>query len=119
METNEIAKRLYAYCAKGDWLGAQNELYAESATSTEPFATPGFDVQTKGLDAIRTKGEKFDSMVEKVHSIQVSEPIVAGNAIAFSLRMDLTMKDGNRMDSPELCLYKVQDGKIISEEFYF
>jgi hypothetical protein len=45
-------------------------------------------------------------------------PLVAGNSIAFTLTMDITMKGQGRMKSPELCVYQVKDGKIISEEFF-
>jgi predicted ester cyclase len=31
--------------------------------------------------------------------------------------MDLTM-NGQRMNSPEICIYQVKDGKIVSEEFF-
>jgi hypothetical protein len=118
METNEIAKKLIAYCQKADWSGAHNSLYATDAISTEPYATPAFEKETKGLDAIKEKGRKFDGMVEKIHSIETSEPLIAGNSIAFTLAMDITMKGQGRMKSPELCVYQVKDGKIISEQFF-
>ena len=118
METKEIAKKLVEYCRKSDWLGAHNELYAENAKSIEPYETPSFEKETSGLKAINAKGRKFDDMIEKVHNIKVSEPLVAGNTIAFTLGMDVTMKDGQRMNNPELCVYQVKDGKIVSEEFF-
>ena len=118
METNEIAEKLVAYCRKADWDGAHRELYADNAVSIEPYSTPDFDKETKGLDAIREKGRKFDNMVEKVHSIETSEPMVAGNSIAFRMGMDITMRGKGRMNSPELCVYQVKDGKIVSEEFF-
>ena len=118
METKEIANKLVAYCRKADWSGAQNELYDTNAISIEPYVTPEFLKETKGLKAITEKGKKFDAMVEKIHSIEASEPLVAGNSIAFTLRMDLTMKGKGRMNSPELCVYQVKDGKVISEEFF-
>src|SRR5687768_11923370 len=118
METKEIAKKLAAYCSKADWSAAQKELYAENAISIEPYSTPEFEKETKGLKAIIEKGKKFDSMVEKIHGIEVSEPLIAGNSIAFTLGMDITMKGQGRMNSPELCVYQVKDGKIISEEFF-
>jgi len=119
METKEIAKKLADYCRKGDWAGAHNELYAENAKSIEPYSTPDFpETETTGLKAIKAKGEKFDNMVETVHSIAVSEPLIAGNTIAFVLTMDVTMKGKGRMGMPELCVYQVKDGKIISEEFF-
>jgi len=118
METKEIADRLVAYCRKADWDGAHRELYADNCVSIEPYETPDFSKETRGLDAIREKGHKFDNMVEKMHSIETSEPMVAGNSIAFRLGMDMTMKGRGRMNMPELCVYQVKDGKIVSEEFF-
>jgi ketosteroid isomerase-like protein len=118
METKEIAEKLVAYCRKADWDGAHRELYADNAVSIEPYSTPDFDKETRGLDAIREKGRRFDNMVEKVHRIETSEPMVAGNSIAFRMGMDITMKGKGRMNSPELCVYQVKDGKIVSEEFF-
>jgi hypothetical protein len=118
MTTEEIANRLIAFCRKADWEGAHKELYAEAATSTEPYETPEFEKHTSGLSGIRAKGRKFDAMVEQIHSIETSTPLIAGNSIAFTLTMDLTMKGQGRMKSPELCVYQVKDGKIISEEFF-
>lgn len=118
MTTKEIADRLVAYCRKGEWEAAHRELYAQNARSIEPYATPDFEKEVAGLAAIREKGKKFDAMVEKVHGLEVSEPLVVGSSFACILRMDLTMKGGERMNSPELCVYQVKDGKIISEEFF-
>lgn len=118
MKTTDIARRLVDYCRKADWSKAHDELYANDAVSIEPYATPAFEKETRGLDAIKAKGKTFDDMVEKIHKITVSEPLIAGNSIAFVLSLDLTMKDKTRMDSPEICVYQVKDGKIVSEEFF-
>ncbi|HEY3430279.1 MAG TPA: SnoaL-like domain-containing protein [Cyclobacteriaceae bacterium] len=118
MNIQEIAKRLVAYCKKADWEGAQRELYASNAKSTEPYSTPEFEKDTVGLDAILAKGDKFNSMVEKMHSIEIGEPIFAESSFAFVMTMDLTMKGQGRMKMAEICLYQVKDGKIVSEEFF-
>jgi hypothetical protein len=118
METKEIAQKLVAFCQKADWAGAHNTLYAPDASSLEPYSTPEFEKETKGLDDIRKKSRKFDSMVEQIHGIETSEPLVAGNSIAFTLAMDITMKGQGRMKAPELCVYQVKDGKIVSEQFF-
>lgn len=118
MSTEEIANRLVAYCRKGDWEGAHRELYAQNAKSIEPYATPDFEKEVTGMDAINAKGKKFNAMVEKMHSLEVSDPLVAGNSIAFVLTMDMTMKEHGRMKSPELCVYQVKDGKIVLEQFF-
>ena len=117
MTTLEIANQLVAYCRKAEWEAAQKALYAQDAKSIEPYATPDFEKETTGLQAILAKGHKFNALLEKLHSIEVSEPIVAGNSFAFTLTMDMTMK-GQRIKMPELCVYQVKDGKIISEEFF-
>lgn len=118
MTTQEIANRLVELCRKAEWETAQNELFANDAISIEPHATPDFEKETKGRDAITAKGKKFDSMVEQVHGISTSEPLVAGNAIAFVLTMDITMKSQPRATWNELCVYQVKDGKIVSEQFF-
>lgn len=118
MSTEEIANRLVAYCRKGDWEGAHRELYAQNAKSIEPYATPDFEKEVTGMNAINAKGKKFNAMVEKMHSLEVSDPLVAGNSIAFVLTMDMTMKEHGRMKSPELCVYQVKDGKIVLEQFF-
>ena len=118
MTTKEIAKRLKKLCDKGDWEGAHRELYAKDAVSIEPEASGGFEKETHGLDAIIEKGKKWNDMVSEVHEIEVSDPMVAGNTFAVTMRMDMTMKDKKRSDMTELCVYHVKDGKIISEQFF-
>ncbi|MEP7109539.1 MAG: SnoaL-like domain-containing protein, partial [Ferruginibacter sp.] len=84
----------------------------------EPFATPEFEKETIGLEAILEKGNKFGEMVETMHKLEISEPLLAGSSFAVTLHMDVTMKGQGHMDMKEICLYKVKDGKIISEEFF-
>ena len=106
------------HCRKGAWEAAQKELYSDDAMSIEPFASPAFEKETKGLSAIVEKGRKFDAMVEKMHSLTVSDPLVAHISFACTMQMDLTMKGEGRMNMTELCVYEVKDGKIISEQFH-
>ena len=118
MTTQEIADRLVELCRKNDFQTAQKELFSEDAVSIEPEASAGFEKETKGLKAIQEKGKRFSTMVEEVHGNKVSDPLVAGNSIALSLNMDTTMKEQGRSNMAEICVYKVEDGKIISEEFF-
>lgn len=118
MTTQQIAERLVALCREAKWEAAQRELFADNAVSIEPYATPAFEKETKGLPAIVEKGHKFEAMVEKLHSLTVSEPIVAGSSFACIMKMDITMKGQGRMNMGELCVYDVKDGKIISEQFH-
>jgi hypothetical protein len=118
MKTEEIAKRLVALCREEKWEAAQKELFAADAVSIEPYETPGFAKETKGLPAILEKGHKFVAMVETMHSLKVSDPLVATTSFACTMNMDVTMKGQGRMNMSELCVYDVKDGKIVSEEFH-
>ena len=103
---------------KGEFETAQKELFADDAISTEPYGTPEFEKETKGLKSILEKGQKFDKMVEETYGLSVSEPLVTGNSFAFALTMDMAMKGRKRERMQELCVYTVKDGKIISEQFF-
>jgi hypothetical protein len=114
----QIATRLAQYCRNEQFSLAQQELYAEDAVSIEPFEIPGFDKETRGLKSLKEKDRQFSSMVESRHGTTVSQPLIAGNAFAFVLTMDIKMKGKAREKLTELCVYTVKDGKIISEQFF-
>lgn len=118
MTTQEIASRLFELCQQGQFETAQNELYAETATSTESNMQGQLETAT-GIEAIKEKGKKFQSMVEEMHSAYTNEPKVFGKYIFMEMGMDVTMKGMGRMDMKEMCSYEVKDGKIISERFYY
>lgn len=118
MTIEQIANRLAELCKEGKYDVAQKELYAQNATSTEPEHSPGLKY-AEGLDAIIAKGHGFQSMVESVHSNEVSEPIIAGNYFSVAAVIDLTMKGMGRVTMSEVAVYKVADGKIVSEEFFY
>jgi hypothetical protein len=117
MTTKEIAERLVALCRQGQFETAHKELFATDAISIEPYATPAFARETKGLSALLEKGDKFTSMIEQVHAISVSDPLVAGSSFACAMHLDVTIKGPGRMNLNELCIYEVKDGKIVSEQF--
>jgi ketosteroid isomerase-like protein len=118
MNTKEIAAKLIAHCRNANWSAAQTELFAEDAVSIEQQPSPAFERETKGRAAIIEKGRKFDAMIETVHSLSVTEPIVAENSFACRMAMDVTMKGQPRMQMSEICVYGVKDGKIVSEQFF-
>ena len=118
MSTQQIATRLAELVGKGEFETAQRELFAEDAVSIEPQATEQAPKETRGLRSIIEKGHKWESMIEKVHSCSASTPLVAGNAIAMTLAMDVSMKGRGRMQMAEICAYEVKDGKIASEQFF-
>ena len=120
MNTEAIAKRLVELCREGKYEEAQRELYAEDAESIEPEGLPpGALGNVKGLPAILEKGHQFSASIEAVHGGSVSEPVIAGNWFSVAMAMDVTMKGRGRMNMSEICVYRVRDGKIALEQFFF
>ena len=118
MTTQEIANRLVELCRQGDFEKAQADLFADDVVSLEQSASQAFEKETKGIAAIKEKGEKWNSMVEEMKSMTVSDPLLAANSFAVTMHMNVVMKGAGPMDMTELCVYKVKDGKIASEEFF-
>jgi hypothetical protein len=118
MTTSEIANRLAEFCRKADFKTAHQELYADTAVSIEPHATVVSEKTTAGLAAILEKNLQFAEMIEQIHEVRISEPIVADHSFAFSLVMDITMKQQKRAVWEEICVYTVKDDRIISEQFF-
>ena len=120
MNTEAIAKRLVALCREGKYEEAQRELYANDAVSIEPEGLPpGALGNVKGLEAIYEKGRLFMAGVEAVHGTEVSDPVLANNWFSISLRLDVTMKGRGRVDMREICVYRVKDGKVVLEQFFY
>lgn len=118
MTTQETANRLYELCQQGQFDVAQNELYAADATSTENDMQGQLET-VHGIEAIKEKGERFQSMVEEMHGGFTNQPAVYGNHIFMEMGLDVTMKGMGRINMKELCGYEVKDGKIISERFFY
>lgn len=117
MTTQEVANKLVGYCKQGQFSEAMNELYSNDIVSIEPDGSPTKEV--RGLEAVLQKTEHFNGMVEEMHGMEISEPLVADKFFSCSMKMDVTFKGAPRNTVEEICLYKVENGKIVREEFFF
>lgn len=116
MSTQEIADRLVELCRKGQNLKAIEELYAPDIHSIE---AAGEQREVKGLEAIKGKSEYFANTME-VHDMKVSDPLVADKHFAVTMYMDATDKQsGKREAMAEVCVYEVNNGKIVREQFFY
>src|SRR6266700_4690347 len=110
MTTQEVANRLVDLCRKGQIQQAQTELYGESMVSMEP---PGAPVEkVSGLKAVIEKGKQFAGMIEERHGGSVTDPVVTGKYFSMGMTLDATMKGRGRVVLEEICVYKVDNGKI-------
>lgn len=118
MTTQEVANRLVELCREGKYEQAVKELYSPSIVSVEAEGTPNRIV--KGLDEIAKKSAKFESMIDKMNTSVVTDPIVAENFFSCGMLMNVQMKGVPvAIDMDEVCVYNVLDGKIVREEFFY
>ena len=118
MTTQEVANRLVTLCREGKHEQAVKELYAANIVSVEPEGMP--DRMVKGLAAIAEKGAKFQSTVEKINSSFISDPIVAENFFSCTMLMNVQLKGVPvAVDMDEVCVYTVNNGEIVREEFFY
>jgi hypothetical protein len=118
MTTIQVANQLVQLCRNGKIEEAKLELFTEETMSIEP-AEGLLPKHTKGLAAIQQKAILFISMVEQFYGSTITEPIVAGDYFTLGWTTDLQMKGQERQTNTEICLYKVQHGKIIMEQFFY
>jgi ketosteroid isomerase-like protein len=119
MNTLEMANKLVELCRNGKNDEALTTLFAADAVSVEAFAPPGAQQESKGLQAIRGKGEWWRANFE-VHSASVTGPWPHGNRFVVGFQYDVTNKpSGNRMKLDEVGLFTIENGKIVREEFFY
>ena len=118
MTNQEIANRHVELCRKGEYDTCYKELYSQDAVSIEPKGKALVEV-AKGMEEFATKGKKWNESMEEFYGSSVSEPIVADDYFCVSMMVDCKMKGQERSKSEELCIYKVENGKIVSEQFFY
>ena len=119
MTTQEVANKLVQLCSAAKFLEAAEALYSPDIVSMEPGAPPGQSRESRGIDAVKAKGKWWVDNHE-VHSSKVEGPIVAGPHFAVTFKLDATFKPQNRrFQMEEVAIYKVVDGKIVYEEFFY
>jgi len=119
MTTQEVANKWAAYCRTGQMDKAQSELYDQNCVSLEMEGAQGFPQRVEGMEAIAEKGKQWDQMVEAFHGVEIEGPIVAGNHFTASMKMDITMKGQPRKIDEEVAMFRVENGKIVSEQFFY
>lgn len=119
MTTQEVADRLVQLCSTGKLDEAVESLYSSDIVSMEAGAPPGQSRESKGIAAVKAKGEWWVANHD-VHSAHVEGPLVAGPFFSVKFAFDVTFKpQSRRFTMEEIAVYKVADGKIVYEEFFY
>ncbi len=116
MNTQEIATDLVTLCKQGQFAQAGEKHWADDVLSVEPR---GDNAESHGKAAARAKGEWW-SKTHEAHKVEVEGPYVNGDEFAVHFVMDVTDKEsGQRMTMDEVGLYKIRNGKIAEERFFY
>lgn len=79
--------------------------------------TPDFAKETKDLPAIFERGRHLVPISGTRHSRPVSDSLAANRSFARARTMDLAPKGPGRMKMSGLCVYEVEDGKMVPARF--
>jgi hypothetical protein len=116
MNTQEIAHDLVALCQQGKFDEAGEKYWADDVVSVEAM---GDMAESHGKQAARAKGEWWAG-AHDVHGVEVEGPYVNGDQFAVRFVMDITVKEtGERNKMDEVALYRLKDGKIAEERFFY
>lgn len=119
MTIQEIADRYYELAQRGQLDAIQDELYAPDAVSLEPDNPHGLPRRVEGISAMREKEAHFETFVQARHGGHCGEPIVAAPFFACTMGMDVTIEGQGRRTKEQVCVFRVADGRIVSEEFFY
>ena len=119
MTTQEVANTFVKLCSEAKFEEAAKTLYSPDIVSVEAGAPPGQSRESKGIEAVKAKGEWWVANHE-VHSSVLEGPLVAGPHFAVVFKLDVTFKpEKKRFHLEEIGVYEVANGKIVREEFFY
>src|SRR5947209_7873998 len=110
----EITNRLASLLNELKFVEAYSELFSEHAESIDPIYK---NEPLKGLAGLIEREKAFLASTE-IHDFKMSEPIFAGNYFSVVISMDFTRSGQERQKMEELAIYKVENGKIVSQRFF-
>jgi hypothetical protein len=115
---HEVALKFNELAQQEKWFEIQDLLFDNEVKSIEPAGSPYFKNE-EGKAAVRKKGEEWVKKIEAVHRSYTSQPVVGGNYFAVGREISITVQGMGQIESKELMVYEVKNGKIISEQFFY
>ena len=118
--TAAIAQEVVSLCRAGRNMDAINKFYSPDVVSMESMSSPEMPAEQRGIEAIKAKNRWWMENTE-VHSSRVAGPFLGDDdQFAVHYDYDTTFKpSGQRMRMTEMALYKVKDGRIVHEHFFY
>jgi len=121
MTTQQVASRYYQLAKQQKWAEILEELYGQDIVNKEPehAIAMGIPTITKGMEAVRAKGEARRKLIEEIHGQECSEPVIGGKFFSVAMSRDVTFKGRPRVNLEEIAVFEVHEGKIITEQFFY
>jgi hypothetical protein len=121
MTTQEVAARYYELACQNKWNEIHETIHDENIIQREPDhgRPPGIDAITRGKAAVKAKSDAHRATIEAIHSRHTSEPLVAGSFFTTTLQRDVTYRGRPRVNSEEVAVMEVKNGRIVSETFFY
>ncbi len=117
MTAREVAEAFTALLKAGKHEEAGERFWADNVVSREAMEGPMAELQ--GLEAVKGKSAWWYAN-HTVHSVETEGPWMHGDQFAVRFAMDITVNaSGQRMQSTEIALYTVADGKVVEERFFY
>lgn len=114
----EVAARFQELAQQENWFAIQEELFAEDVKSLEPAGAPYLS-NAEGKAAVRQKGEDWVKRITAVHRLSTTAPVIGGEHFAVGREVDITVDGLGRIQMNELMVYRVREGRIVSEQFIY
>lgn len=118
MSVQKIADELVGLWREARFAEAGERYWADDVVSLEAMGE-GDEREARGKSAVRAKGEWWNAQHE-IHELAVEGPYVNGDAFAVRFLMKFSERaTGARATMDEVALYRIRDGKIAEERFFF
>lgn len=115
MTYKEKAQDIYNLMGQGKLLDAFDKYYGENVVMTEPRGT------REGKATCRQYEEQFLGMIQEFHGMELKN-IGSDEAHATTFvesTMDVTFKDGNRVNMEQVAVQRWEGDHIVHERFYY
>jgi hypothetical protein len=118
LSIEEVVARFNELAQEEKWFEIQDELFAENVKSIEPEGALHLQ-SAEGKQSVRNKAETFVNRIQAFHSGYTTQPLIAGNHFVVGRGSDITVDGIGRLEAEQLMVYKVENGKIVLEQFFY
>lgn len=116
MDIRELAADYAALVAAGKMDEAALKHWSDDVVTIE--AMPGEMARTVGRAEAEAKAQWWYDNHE-IHGFRSEGPFVNGDSFLIVMDIDVTPKGSERMQMREIVGYRVADGKVVEERYYY